>query len=103
MIRSTLFILGLAILTNHLVSSNVDLGIFRQQALIQHNFKRQLHCTGPMTLTDSLNTVAQNYAQYLADNDLFEHSQTPDVGENLYQIWSSNPITYLNGKRHISS
>ena len=101
--RSVLLTLGITILANHLVSSQIDLGNFRQQALIEHNVKRNLHCTGPMTLTDTLNTAAQNYAEYLAANDLFQHSQAPGVGENLYQIWSSNPITYLNGKRKIHS
>ena len=103
MIQSALLILVLTILAKHFVSSQIDLDNFRQQVLIEHNLKRQLHCTGPMTLKDSLCTTAQNYAEYLAANNLFLHSYNPNVGENLYKISSSNPITYLNGKREIHS
>ena len=101
MIRSVLLVLILTIVTNHLVSCGINLANFRQETLVEHNLKRQLHCTGPMTLSSSLNNIAQNYAEYLAASDLFEHSYTPGIGENLYLMLSSNAITNLNGKRKV--
>lgn len=101
MIQSVLLILILTIVTNHLVSCEIDLTKFRQETLVGHNLKRQLHCTDPMTLSSSLNNIAQNYAEYLATNDLFQHSYTAGLGENLYMMWSSNPITNLNGKTEV--
>lgn len=77
----------------------IVLSTFQQQALDQHNYYRQqLHCTTPMTLNSSLNTIAQNYAQYLANNNIFSHSGTPGLGENLWMSWSSVVITFVNGK-----
>lgn len=99
MIQSVLLIVILTIASNHWVSCEINLANFRQEVLVEHNLKRQLHCTDPLTLSASLNDIAQNYAQYLADNNLFQHSYTPGLGENLYMMWSSNAITYQNGKR----
>lgn len=84
-------------MNNHLVVNQVVVDDFRQEALAEHNAKRQLHCTGPMTLNASLNTVAQTYADYLAANNLFNHSQTAGLGENLFQMSSSVAITSLSG------
>ena len=40
----------------------------------------------------TLESVADKYAEYLADYNLFQHSQTAGLGENLAYIWSSrNP------------
>lgn len=97
-----LFILILIICNHHFVLTQVTLANFRQEALAEHNAKRQLHCTGPMTLDDALNTVAQDYAQHLADTDQFVHSNTPGLGENLFKMSSSDPITSLSGKRQIN-
>ncbi len=99
MIRFVLFLFTFAMLINRPVLNAIVLATFQQEALAEHNLKRQIHCTGPMTLNSTLNTIAQNYSEYLAANNLFVHSYTPGLGENLYKISSSNPITYLNGKR----
>ena len=88
----------LALLMIYPVSTAIILADFQQQALDQHNYYRQLHCTGLMTLNTSLNTIAQNYAQYLAANNIFNHSATPGLGENLYTSSSSVVITFMNGK-----
>ncbi|CAF3777803.1 unnamed protein product [Rotaria sp. Silwood1] len=89
------------ILVSNLICSvltDIVLIDFQQQALEQHNYYRQqLHCTGLMTLNTSLNTIAQNYAQYLAANNIFNHSRTPGLGENLYYSYSSAGINFMNG------
>jgi uncharacterized protein YkwD len=97
--RFVLFLFTFAVFINRPVLNAIVLATFQQEALAEHNLKRQIHCTGPMTLNSTLNTIAQNYSEYLAENNLFVHSYTPGLGENLYQISSTNPITYLNGKR----
>jgi uncharacterized protein YkwD len=79
--------------------NGIILSDFQQQALVQHNYYRQqLHCTTAMTLNSSLNTIAQNYAQYLAANNIFNHSGTVGLGENLWMAYSSVVITFVNGK-----
>ncbi|CAF1539606.1 unnamed protein product [Rotaria magnacalcarata] len=81
-------------------SSSIVIADFQQQALEQHNFYRQqLHCTGLLILNSSLNTIAQNYAQYLANNNIFKHSGVAGLGENLYYSFSSTGMNSLNGSR----
>lgn len=82
------------------VSSAVVLSVFQQQALIEHNLRRQLHCTVPMVLNSTLNAIAQNYSEYLAANNLFQHSGRAGLGENLWSMWSSATIHFVNGKRN---
>ncbi|CAF1327202.1 unnamed protein product [Adineta steineri] len=78
--------------------SVINLASFQQEALLQHNYYRQqLHCTGAMVLNASISTTAQNYAQYLAANNIFNHSQTPGLGENLWMESSSAALTSVNG------
>ncbi len=88
------------IIINLRVSNAVVLADFPQQALIEHNFRRQLHCTGAMILNSTLNTIAQNYSEYLAANNLFVHSGTPGLGENLWAMFSSVAISFVNGMRN---
>jgi uncharacterized protein YkwD len=99
MMRFVLLLLTLTVVIHHPVSSGVVLATFQQQALVQHNYQRQLHCTGAMILNSTLNTIAQNYSDYLAANNLFQHSGTSGLGENLWAMWSSIVITFVNGKR----
>ncbi|CAF3764503.1 unnamed protein product [Rotaria sp. Silwood1] len=70
---------------------------FQQQALLQHNYYRQLHCTDALVLNSTINAIAQTYANYLAANNLFQHSGTSGLGENLWAIWSSGAIRSVNG------
>jgi hypothetical protein len=92
-------LLGLMLVINHPVVDTIVLSDFQQQALAQHNYYRQqLHCTNAMTLNGSLNTIAQNYAQYLAANNIFNHSGVSGLGENLWMESSSVVISLVNGK-----
>ena len=76
----------------------INLTVFQQEALIQHNVRRQQHCVPPMALNSTLNTIAQNYAVFLANNNLFNHSSYPGLGENLWAMMSSVALGYINGK-----
>jgi hypothetical protein len=42
-----------------------------------------------MSVDTSIDATAQNYATYLASNDLFEHSSGKNLGENLAMKGSS--------------
>jgi uncharacterized protein YkwD len=53
-----------------------------------------------MILNSTLNTIAQNYSEYLAANNLFVHSGTPGLGENLWAMFSSVAISFVNGMRN---
>ncbi|CAF1101113.1 unnamed protein product [Rotaria sordida] len=86
-----------------LSSSVVVLADFQQQALLQHNYFRQLHCTAAMALNSTINTIAQNYANYLATNNLFVHSGVSGLGENLWSMSSSVAITFINGSSPTNS
>ncbi|VDD82061.1 unnamed protein product [Mesocestoides corti] len=44
---------------------------------------RKLHGCPPLRFSHSLAESAQEYAEYLARKDLFEHSECTDYGENL--------------------
>ena len=92
-------LLWITMLINYWSLSNaIVLADFRRQALNEHNALRRLHCTGAIALNSSLNSRAQNYANYLARNKLFQHSGASGLGENLWSSWSSAPITRVNGK-----
>ncbi|CAF3346426.1 unnamed protein product [Rotaria socialis] len=91
------------VIINCSVYSAIILADFRQQALGQHNYFRELHCTPPMILNSTLNTIAQSYADYLAANNLFQHSGTAGLGENLWAMSSSAVITFVNGSTPTTS
>ncbi|CAF1382972.1 unnamed protein product [Didymodactylos carnosus] len=69
-----------------------DLNSFRQQALDAHNQYRRKHCVPVMTLDSNLNNKAQQYAQYLAQNNVFQHSNHQGMGENLWMISTTGEL-----------
>jgi uncharacterized protein YkwD len=69
--------------------TGINLSTFRSTALSQHNTYRNTHNSPDMTLSDSLNDSAQNWADYLATNGVFEHSNSSDVGENIYVSYTT--------------
>ena len=80
------------------VSTGINLTIFRDEALVQHNYRRQQHCVPLIALNATLNTIAQNYSAFLADNNLFNHSYYSGVGENLWAIGSTGTLSVINGQ-----
>lgn len=58
--------------------------------LAAHNNYRSLHSTPGLVANVTIDSIAQNYANYLAQNDLFQHSNYKGLGENLAYSWSSS-------------
>jgi len=75
---------------------------FQKQALDAHNQLRARHCAAPLVLDNTLNQKAQAYAQYLASNNRFEHSNN-GYGENLYMMSSSASLAGLHGNKGTQS
>jgi hypothetical protein len=71
--------------------------LFQVQVLDAHNLYRSRHCVDSLQLDDTLNAVAQSYAQYLAINNLFEHSSIPEYGENLFEMSSTTEMKEFDG------
>ncbi|CAF0948007.1 unnamed protein product [Didymodactylos carnosus] len=72
---------------------------FQQDALNKHNEYRRKHCVPSLTLNANLNSIAQRYAEYLAQNNKFEHSDPKSrngAGENLY-FFSTTGTLNVNG------
>ncbi|CAF1407867.1 unnamed protein product [Adineta steineri] len=70
---------------------------YQNITLDHHNYLRARHCARPLQLDNQLNTIAQNYAQYLASTNKFQHSNN-GYGENLWMSSSSAPITTIDGE-----
>merc|ERR1712013_504022 len=62
----------------------VDLEKFRQDSLRAHNAYRSKHGVPALKLSDKINAVAQEWADYLIANDAWQHSGNKKYGENLY-------------------
>ena len=66
---------------------------FCQSMLIQHNSYRTLHNSPALILNNSLSVFAQEWAEYLAKNGLFEHRAnlfSLNRGENIYYAYDSS-------------
>lgn len=87
------------------ICAQLDLTTLRQQALVSTNEKRALYCVPNLVSNSSLNQLAQDYADYLAANNLFEHNsgRPSGVGENLFRLSRSSAITSFNGSRAVES
>lgn len=70
--------------------SNDCLNAYRNAILKAHNAYRSQHQAPALRNSDSLGATAQKYANYLAANKLFQHSNAQGLGENLANMWSSN-------------
>jgi uncharacterized protein YkwD len=88
--------------TYNVWAQSTDLQTFRQQALSTHNSLRQKHGSPPLVLDNSLNSVAQNWANQLATTGKFQHSNSK-YGENLYYAWSSQSGFDVNGVTPVQS
>ena len=70
----------------------IDLTTLRNEILVRHNAYRTTHHSPAMASQASLNTTAQQWAEYLAKNALFQHStaaQRNNAGENIYVYYTT--------------
>jgi uncharacterized protein YkwD len=70
----------------------IDLTTLRNTSLLKHNTYRTTHHSPNMTINSSVNTTSQSWADYLATNQLFQHStstQRNGAGENLYVYYTT--------------
>lgn len=65
---------------------------FLNGMLSAHNSYRSLHNTSRLTLSHSITATAQDYAEYLAANRVFNHSGASGLGENLAKSFSLEDI-----------
>ena len=71
------------------LSADLDLEQVRADMLAKHNEYRQRHNVGNLVRSSAVETVAQNYANYLVTLGTMKHSDS-DYGENLY--WGLNLV-----------
>jgi uncharacterized protein YkwD len=64
---------------------------FQKQLLDSHNVERQRVGVKPLVWDNKLASDAQEWADHLAKNDIFEHSETTSNGENL---WMGDSAAY---------
>ena len=88
---------------NSAEESEVEFSKFQTEALATHNKYRARHGVTALALDTELCARAQQYADTLAATDIFEHSGEPDLGENLYWSWSSDPTWRCGGEEPVTS
>ncbi|NEQ68309.1 MAG: secretion protein [Symploca sp. SIO2D2] len=86
---ATIIPLGIVSANSAIGQSGINQSALQSAALSKHNSYRGTHNSPNMTLSSSLNSSAQNWANHLASNGVFEHSKTNNVGENLFVSYTS--------------
>ena len=82
--------------------TSIDLATLRSVAVSQHNTYRATHKSPNITISDSLNSSAQAWAENIASSGQFTHSTNRNnVGENIYASFTTeasiDPTTLGNG------
>ena len=82
--------------------TSIDLAALRSAAVSQHNTYRATHKSPNITISDSLNSSAQAWAENIASSGQFKHSTNRNnVKENLYASYTTetsiDPTTLGNG------
>lgn len=67
--------------------------------LESHNILRAKHSSPPLSISNSLVTMAQEWANYLAHTDSYQYRNSKDVGENLMCKWTCHPEFDPSGNR----
>ena len=69
-------------------TNNLDYNNFCLNALQSHNKYRNIHHSPPLSLNKEICQISQKYSEYLANNDIFQHSNNKykgeELGENLF-------------------
>ena len=63
---------------------------FKTAALNVHNAYRAKHGSPPLVELSSIDSMALAWSQNLAKNNIFQHSGTKGVGENLYAVYGGS-------------
>ena len=82
-----------AIFAGHSLCQNLPNGCqvaFRTAALNAHNTYRANHGSPALAEVSNIDSTALAWSQYLAKNDIFQHSGTSGLGENLYAIYGGS-------------
>lgn len=82
-------------------AQSFNMAAFRNAELTKHNTYRAKHGSPSLKINETLNTIAQKYAEKLAASHVFEHSEEAragNYGENLYWGWGSPSFNYVLGK-----
>ena len=82
--------------------ASIDLATLRSAAVSQHNTYRTTHKSPNITISDSLNSSAQAWAEQIASSGNFDHSTNrTNVGENIYASYTTatsiDSTTLANG------
>ena len=85
---ATIIPLGIISANSAIGQSGINQSALQSAALSKHNSYRSTHNSPNMTLSSSLNSSAQSWANHLASNGVFEHSKT-NVGENLFVSYTT--------------
>ncbi|XP_013774114.1 probable pathogenesis-related protein CaO19.6200 [Limulus polyphemus] len=72
--------------------------IFSDECLEKHNYYRSKHGVPSLTLSPQLCSIAQEWANHLAETDNFRHRPEQKYGENIYMCCSSNPKIQISGE-----
>lgn len=60
-----------------------DIEEIRSEMLKLHNIFRKKHGSPPMTISKEMNSLAQKWADHLAETQTFEHARS-QYGENIF-------------------
>ncbi|GFR65237.1 Golgi-associated plant pathogenesis-related protein 1 [Elysia marginata] len=75
---------------------------FRQQTLRTHNTMRARHGSGPLKLSDDLNSYAQSWADILVKTDVIKHSECmlhgTRIGENIAYKIANQPQDFVGSE-----
>ena len=64
----------------------IDIIAFNKAELAKHNEYRSLSGVPPLTYSSILAAIAQKYAELMVKTNIFQHSGTANIGENLYSF-----------------
>ena len=65
------------------------MGSFKKDTFKAHRDYRGMHGLKKLKWDDEVAKFAQNWCDYLAENDKFAHSKDSGYGENIYKSWGS--------------
>ena len=75
----------------------IDVEKIRADILKNHNYHRKRHQVDNLERNSQIESIAQDYSEYLASIDQMKHSGN-SYGENLYYCWASNGICVTGEK-----